>query len=149
MKQLGGRLTNILIFALSMSFMGSCTLGHSNDSNTAVNNHKVEKTMKKPAMAHNVYFWLKEGTTDKQKKEFEEGLRKLGTVPSLMSFYWGAPAPTEDRDVIDNSYDYSINSLFLSLEDQEKYQNDPIHLVFIENHKDIWASVKVYDNMTN
>jgi hypothetical protein len=134
-------LTLIFNFGLLLACFASCNhKDHHNHEN---------KLMKTPAMAHNVYFWLKENTTDEQRMEFEKGLQKLGTVPSIHSYYWGVPAPTEDRDVIDNSYHYSINALFLSLEDQRLYQEDPIHLDFIENHNEIWESVKVYDNMTN
>ena len=71
--------------------------------------------MTKPVMAHNVYFWVKEGTSEEDRLAFEKGLEKLGTVPSLQTYYWGKPAPTEDRNVIDNTYHYSINSLFASL----------------------------------
>lgn len=140
-------LTKVLFFTFIMSLLiGSCTLGHSHNSE---NINQKESAMAKPAMAHNVYFWLKEGTSEDQIKAFERGLQKLGTVPSIMSYYWGPPAPTEDRNVIDNSYAYSINALFQKLEDQEKYQKDPIHLEFIKNHQDIWETVKVYDNLTN
>lgn len=104
---------------------------------------------KKPVMAHTVFFWLKEGTSAEAIQAFEKGLEKLGTVPNIQFSYWGPPAVTEARDVVDQSYAYAINSFFATLEDQVVYQTHPIHLEFIENHKDIWASVKVYDNMTN
>ena len=68
----------------------------------------------KPAMAHNVYFWVKEGTSEQEILGFEKGLKKLGTVPTLLH-YWGKPAPTEKRNVTDHSYHYSINALFASL----------------------------------
>ena len=105
--------------------------------------------MTKPYMAHNVFFWLKEDTSEKDKLAFEIGLKKLGTVPNIQSFYWGKPASTENRDVVDNSYHYSINSFFTSLENQLIYQEHPIHSEFIENHSHIWETVKVYDNLTN
>ncbi len=103
----------------------------------------------KPAMAHNVYFWVKEGTSEQEILGFEKGLKKLGTVPTLLHYYWGKPAPTEKRNVTDHSYHYSINALFASLADHNTYQVDPIHNEFVESHSTIWEKVKVYDNLTN
>jgi len=102
--------------------------------------------MSKPVLIHTVFFWAKEGTTPDQLKDFEQGLIKLGTCPQIKDFFWGPPASTEKRDVVDNSYDYAINVHFASLEDQAAYQNEPIHKAFIEDHKDIWGKVIVYDN---
>ncbi len=108
------------------------------------------KTLKpassQPKFAHNVYFWLKKGTTKIEEQAFMEGLTKLGTVPSIHSYYWGKPAATEKRGVVDNSYHYAINSFFSSIEEHDLYQVDPIHLAFIEDHKHIWEKVVVYDN---
>ncbi|MEL6390997.1 MAG: Dabb family protein, partial [Bacteroidota bacterium] len=105
--------------------------------------------MNKAALIHNVYFWVKEGTTDEQLASFEKGLKKLGTCPQIDQYYWGAPASTIARDVVDHSYAYAINVHFASVELQEEYQTEPIHLAFIEDHKDIWSKVIVYDNEVN
>lgn len=103
----------------------------------------------KPALIHTVYFWTKEGTTEAQLKAFEKGLVKLGTCPQIASFNWGPPAPTEARGVVDNSYTFAINVHFNSVADEKAYQTEPIHLAFIEAHKDIWSKVIVYDNLVN
>ena len=101
----------------------------------------------KTALIHTVYFWTKEGTTKEQLAAFEKGLVKLGTCPQIQQYFWGPPAPTEARGVVDNSYDYAINVHFESVELEKEYQQEPIHLAFIEDHKDIWAKVVVYDNL--
>lgn len=103
--------------------------------------------MSKPALAHTVFFWLKEGTSEEDRLAFEKGLEKLGQISLIHSFHWGPPADARKRDVIDDSYDYALNSLFMSLEDEEAYQQDPDHDVFIANHKHIWETVKVYNNL--
>ena len=100
----------------------------------------------KPTLIHTVFFWTNEGTTDEQMKAFEAGLEKLGSCPQIQTYFWGPPASTEKRDVVDNTYDYAINVHFASKEDQDDYQDEPIHQEFIENHKDLWAKVVVYDN---
>ncbi len=104
------------------------------------------KEVVETGMIHTVYFWLADDITNERKMKFEKGLEDLSQVPSISKFYWGAPALTADRDVIDNSYDYAINVFFKSVEDEAAYQIDPIHLKFIEDHKEIFKEVKVYDN---
>lgn len=109
---------------------------------------EIAKTMDtQPFLIHTVFFWNKEGTTEQEAKDFEAGLVKLGTCPQIQKFHWGPPAPTENRDVVDNTYDYAINVFFNSKEDQAEYQEEPIHLAFIEAHKDLWDKVIVYDNL--
>ena len=108
--------------------------------------HKKDNDVK-PALIHTVFFWAKEGSTAEELKSFEQGLIKLGTCPQIQSYYWGPPAPTENRDVVDNTYDYAINIHFASVEDQKGYQDEPIHQEFIENHQDLWGKVVVYDNV--
>jgi len=112
------------------------------DNMTVVNKHQTMN----PVLIHTVFFWTKEDTTDEQKKAFEGGLEKLGTCPQIGAYYWGPPASTEARGVVDNTYDYAINVHFESLELQAEYQEEPIHKEFIKNHEDIWDKVIVYDN---
>ena len=52
-----------------------------------------------------------------------------------------------DREVVDNSYDYAWICHFKSAEDEKLYQDDPIHLKFIDDYKHLWKDVKVYDNL--
>ena len=117
--------------------------------NQGADNLKLEKQqiMEKVGLIHTVYFYIKDGVTEEQKKQFENGLIKLGTVPGIISYFWGPPAKTPKRDVIDDSYAYAINVHFKNLADQDVYQEHPDHLEFIELYKDLWEEVKVYDNI--
>ncbi|MEO0469780.1 MAG: Dabb family protein [Bacteroidota bacterium] len=107
---------------------------------------EIATEMKQAGFIHTVFFWLKEGTSDAQKAAFEKGLEKLGTTPSIQSFYYGKPAGTP-REVVDNSYDYAWVVHFANAADQDAYQVDPIHYAFIEDHQDIWEKVQVYDTL--
>jgi len=120
--------------------------GHGHHHHEEEGTLKMDKDMK-PVLIHTVFFWTKEGTTAEQKKAFEAGLAKLGTCPQIQSYFWGPPAPTENRDVVDNTYDYAINVHFASVNDQNEYQDEPIHQEFITNHQDLWEKVVVYDNV--
>jgi hypothetical protein len=107
-----------------------------------------KKTNPEPEIkfVHTVFFWLNENTSTEERIAFESGLVKLGTTPSILKYYYGKPAGTS-RDVIDSSYDYAWIVYFPDAASQDEYQNDPIHPDFIENHKHLWKTVKVYDTL--
>jgi hypothetical protein len=96
---------------------------------------------------HHVYFWLKKPVTADVRKQFEEGLQKLIKVETIVNHHLGIPAGT-NRDVIDGSYNYSLLLTFRNREDQDIYQNHPIHLKFIEENSALWERVVVYDTIS-
>lgn len=112
----------------------------------------AEKTLAQPAVdettfIHTVFFWMKEGVTAEQKADFEKnGLGVLSKVPTIHKGYYGPPAMTP-REVVDNTYDFALICHFNGKAAQDKYQVDPIHLKFIEDYKDLWERVQVYDNL--
>ena len=99
-----------------------------------------------PGMIHSVFFWLDEGLSDEEEADFLEGVKSLKAISHIKSTYIGPPAPTEERGVVDNSYSYALIVHFKDVEAQNAYQVDPIHKKFIDNHKDKWTKVVVYDN---
>ncbi len=96
---------------------------------------------------HIVYFWLNQDLTQESLRSFEKGLKSLGTISTVKSFSWGTPADTP-RDVVDNSYDYAIIVLLEDVVGHDAYQEDPIHLRFIQDHNDKWTRVQVYDTLS-
>ena len=92
---------------------------------------------------HAVYFWLKDDYKN-DKDAFRAGVESLLTIPSVSNGYVGTPADT-DRPVIDRSYDFGLIVILEDLDAHDKYQVDPIHLKFIDDFKDYWADVKIYD----
>jgi hypothetical protein len=95
---------------------------------------------------HHVYFWLKKPVAKAVRTKFEEGLKKLITVETIVDHHLGVPAKT-NRGVIDRSYSYSLLLTFSSKEDQDVYQKHPTHLKFIEECSDLWERVVVYDSV--
>lgn len=95
---------------------------------------------------HHVYFWLKNANSDEDRRKLIEGLEKLTKVKTIKMFHIGKPADT-NRDVIDTSYSISWMLVFENKEDQDSYQVDPIHLKFVEECKDLWQKVVVYDSV--
>lgn len=141
---------NIAFLLVSLFVLTNCTGQRDTETKTSTEMIK-EATGNKSEdgsteMIHTVYFWLTDDANDERKKAFEKALEDLSLVPSIDKFYWGVPAKTEERGVIDSSYDYAINVFFDSLEDQLAYQVDPLHLKFVKENEAIFKKVIVYDN---
>lgn len=103
-------------------------------------------TAAKPAksmIVHQVFFWLKNSNNDLQA--VMEGCKSIGKLKSADSYQVGVPASTTKREVIDDSYHIALTVNFKSIADHDIYQEDPIHLDFIAEHKDKWEKVRIYD----
>ncbi len=96
-------------------------------------------------LQHNVYFYLKDDVTAEEKQQFEEGLKELLKIEEIHKAELGTPAATEERDVTDNTYAYTIFTWFKTMDDYNVYADHPDHLKFIEKYKGLWADVRVYD----
>lgn len=96
----------------------------------------------KQKMIHQVFFWLNE---DVDVQDFMKEASVLGKCKTVDKFYIGKPAPTEARDVVDNSFQVACTLFFKNVEDQNAYQVDPDHLKFIERNSTKWNKVQVYD----
>lgn len=98
-----------------------------------------------PNFAHVVYFWFKNPDNIADKTKFEASLEKfLNNSKYAKTNFVGTP-PKAVRDVVDDSFTYNLIVTFDSADSQEKYQNEAAHLVFIEECKDLWDKVIVYD----
>ncbi len=96
--------------------------------------------------AHTVYFWLKNPDNQVDRDAFETSLKKfIEQSVFIQTKHIGVPASTS-RDVIDNSYSYSLLLTFANKEDQDAYQNEPAHQVFIAESSSLWKKVVVYDS---
>lgn len=94
---------------------------------------------------HHVYFWLKKPVTKAVRTKFENALKELVTVETIIDYHLGIPAKT-NRGVIDRSYSYSLLVTFKNKEDQDIYQTHPTHLKFIADCEELWERVVVYDS---
>jgi hypothetical protein len=96
---------------------------------------------------HHVYFWFSKPPSKEERERFEESLRKLVTIETIVEMHLGVPATTR-REVVDRSYTYSLVATFRSKEDHDIYQTHPTHLRFIEECGDLWEKVVVYDSVS-
>ena len=104
-------------------------------------------TLQQKYFVHHVYFWLKTPVTETTKKKFEDALRELITIETIVGKHLGIPADT-DRGVIDSSYSYSLLLTFRDRKDQDIYQTHPKHLKFIADCEVLWEKVVVYDSVS-
>ena len=91
---------------------------------------------------------MKDPTSESDKEQLIAGLKELAAIPQVKSLYVGVPASTQDRDVIDSSYQVSEMMMFESVETQNQYQVHPLHVKFVENYAHLWERVVVYDSVT-
>ena len=99
-----------------------------------------------PQVAHMVYFKLKEDTGDAKEKLVVACKKYLSGHEGTVYFSVGVLAKDLDREVNDLDFDVLLNLVFRNKEAHDTYQTHPRHLKFIEENKDTWAGVRVFDS---
>ncbi|MBS1746203.1 MAG: Dabb family protein [Bacteroidetes bacterium] len=94
---------------------------------------------------HHVFFWLKENN-EQNRNQLIEGLQKLSSVTTIRQYQIGIPANT-NREVIENGYSVSWTLIFDTPQQQESYQEDPVHLDFVKACSPLWNKVIVFDTV--
>ena len=83
-----------------------------------------------------------------ERTKFETSLKKfINNSRYIKTKHIGVPADT-NRPVIDNSYTYCLSLTFTSKAEQDKYQDEDIHKVFIKESEMLWEKVLVYDSVS-
>lgn len=113
----------------------------------SANHHKSEVLEFDPTYNHVVYFWLKEPDNSAHRQQFEAAVKTFMADSKYAKTRFVGVAPKATRDVVDDSFTYSLNLSFESAEAQSKYQAEEAHTIFVETCKDLWAKVIVYDSI--
>jgi hypothetical protein len=95
---------------------------------------------------HIVFFWLIDSSPEVEKKFLKELKEFVGQVEEIKKVHIGPPADT-DREVIDNTYSYSLVVTFDSKKEHDIYQEHEAHKRFIDNASSLWSKVLVYDTI--
>lgn len=101
--------------------------------------------MNETRIIHHVFFWLKNKGSEADRTQLIAGLKTLSAIKEVKKLMVGVPAATEQRGVVDSSYDVSELMYFESLKDQDAYQVHPVHKAFVEKYSQLWEKVIVYD----
>ena len=131
-------LQNAAALGASAALMGS--------SSTAATSQSTNTEFVSGRILHTVYFWLKEGITEQEEQDFLLFFEELKKIPGILAFHVGKPASTTNRDVVDNSFQYSIFVLFNSMEEINVYEKHPDHLAAAEKFSKYWTKVAVRDS---
>lgn len=94
---------------------------------------------------HNVYFTLKDNSPEARKKLVTACRKYLSKHPGTVFFGVGTVGNEFDRPVNVRDWDVALNLVFKDKAAHDKYQDDPEHKKFIDENKDNWKSVRVFD----
>jgi Stress responsive A/B Barrel Domain len=97
-------------------------------------------------IVHNVYFRLKDDSAESQKKLLDACKKYLIGHPGTISFAVGGLARELHREVNDRDWDVGLHIVFASKSAHDQYQEDPRHTQFIEENKENWKKVRVFDS---
>jgi Stress responsive A/B Barrel Domain len=97
-------------------------------------------------LAHMVYFKLKDSSGLNRAKLVAACKAYLSGHEGTVSFAVGTLAGDLNREVNDRGFDVSLHIVFANKDAHDKYQEHPRHLKFIEENKDNWAKVRVFDS---
>ncbi|NAS10450.1 Dabb family protein [Poritiphilus flavus] len=98
-----------------------------------------------PNYVHTVFFWFNNPDNEVDQAHFEASLKKFLKNSKFAKTNFIGKAPKATRDVVDDSFTYKLVVTFDSAEAQQGYQEEDAHLIFIEECKDLWKKVIVYD----
>jgi hypothetical protein len=59
--------------------------------------------------------------------------------------YFGPPGETLARPVVETTYSYGLVLVFDDVAAEGRYQNTPVHVKFLNDHKPKFEKVVVYD----
>lgn len=97
-------------------------------------------------LAHNVYFLLNDGSAAAKAKLAAACKKYLTGHPGTVFFAAGTLATELDRPVNDRDFDVALQVVFDGKEAHDQYQQAERHLKFIEESKDNWKKVRVFDS---
>ena len=97
-------------------------------------------------LAHDVYFELNNDTFAARLKLIDDCYKYLRDHPGVISFSAGELVEAHDREVNVRDWQVSLHIVFKSKAHHDAYQNIEDHHKFIEENKDNWKSVRVFDS---
>ena len=99
-----------------------------------------------PQVAHMVFFKLKESTEQNKKKLVAACNKYLSDHDGTVYYSAGVMAQDLDREVNDRDFDVALHVVFKNKAAHDKYLPHPRHLKFIEENKELWEGVRVFDS---
>ena len=100
-----------------------------------------------PMLMHNVFFKLKDSSAQARQQLIASCDKHLTGHPGTVHFAVGTRAEALNRPVNDRDFDVALHILFSDQESHDRYQQAPRHLQFVDENKDTWKQVRVFDSL--
>ncbi len=97
-------------------------------------------------LAHNVYFTLKDSSEASIQNLVTACKTYLSSHPGVVFFACGTLEKELNRPVNVVDFHVALHLVFESKEAHDVYQDAPLHHKFVEENRDGWASVRVFDS---
>ena len=97
-------------------------------------------------LAHTVFFTLKDSSSDAVDRLVGACRRYLSGHPGTAFFAVGELNADLAREVNDRDFHVALHVVFENKAAHDAYQVDEMHGRFIEENKDNWARVRVFDS---
>ena len=99
-----------------------------------------------PQVAHMVYFKLKDGSGANRAKLSASCKLLLTGHEGTVSFGVGTLAGDLNGPFNDHDFDVSLHLVFVNKEALDKYHSSSRHEKFVEENKETWEKVRVFDS---
>jgi len=99
-----------------------------------------------PMLSHNVFFKLKDPSPTNKQKLVAACQQYLADHPGTVFFAAGVLANEFDREVNVRDFDVALHVVFANKEAHDQYQTAPKHERFIQENREGWQSVRVFDS---
>jgi hypothetical protein len=106
----------------------------------------ADERTKGSMFGHMVFFDLKESSPANRDKLVAACNKYLNDHPGTAYYSAGVRADDMDRDVNDTTFDVALHLIFENKASYDKYAVAPRHLEFIDQNKDSWSKVRVFDS---
>ncbi len=103
-------------------------------------------TSENRALAHLVYFTLKESSSESREALIAACQKYLTDHPGTLHFTVGPRVEACDRPVNDTEFDVALVMLFASQADQDRYQESDRHHQFLDEQLANCSQVRVFDS---
>jgi hypothetical protein len=108
---------------------------------------KDEPAKKGPRIVHSVYFELKDKSPQAREKLVAACKKYLTKHPGEVYFAAGTLAEDLNRPVNDRDFDVNLLVVFEDKKAHDQYQEAERHKQFIEENKENWKKVRVFDSV--
>jgi hypothetical protein len=98
-----------------------------------------------PQIGHMVYFQLKDSTPDARQKLVDACKKYLKEHDGVVYFAAGTISDAKGA-VNDREWDVALHLVFKDKASLDKYIDAKTHKQFVEENKDVWKKVRVFDS---